>query len=65
MSQLAVDSLLLGQMHFGMGEAPWFHGGDKVSKAITFEDRVDQIFTSMAEKDGKPDLLVFTSGFWG
>lgn len=52
-------------MHFGLAEAPWHRGGDRISKAVSFEDRVDQIFTDMAARDGKPDLLVFTSGFWG
>jgi len=52
-------------MHFGMAETTYHRGGDKFSKEHNFEDRVDQIFTKMAEKDGKPDLLVFTSGFWG
>jgi len=52
-------------MHFGMAQAPWHRGGDKQSKAASFEDRIDQVFKGMAERDGKPDLLVFTSGLWG
>lgn len=52
-------------MHYGMAQAPWYRGGDQFSKAAAFEDRVDEIFRPMADKDGEPDLLVFTSGFWG
>lgn len=52
-------------MHFGLAETTWKRGGDKLTKVSNFEERVDTVFKAMADTDGKPDLLVFTSGFWG
>lgn len=52
-------------MHFGMAEATWQDGHDKLSKTTSFEGRIDEIFRPMADHYGEPDLLIFTSGLWG
>lgn len=52
--------------HFGMHQSNWFGAKNhRSTDAITFEDRLDKHVLPMAEKFGRPDLMVFTSGLWG
>lgn len=52
-------------MHFGLHQTSWWHGGDHLSFGTETEDRVESVVVPLAEKFGKPDLLVFSSGLWG
>jgi len=56
---------LSSTMHFGLHQSDWFHGDDDPKIGTHVEDRLESVVLPLAEKFGKPDLFVFSSGLWG
>lgn len=56
---------LSSSMHFGLHQSTFFRGDDDPKIGTQIEQRLQSVVVPLAEKFGKPDLFVFSSGLWG